>query len=258
MFTFGLGLVGLDEQVRIVHEIVSDLGVGFRVMSPNYVQISCGQGLFDQSAGQPDCMILVGACQGRQDPTSRPCGDMALAQGVEDFFGQVVDQGQAPADPAGISSQFPGHLSHAPFKAVRQVLDQKPLFHGLPLALLAFAQDHGQHVGFAFLPDIGAHDVHPEYFDGLQAQIAVDEHEILFFLGHQHRSYLTKPAHGGDHRVQRPGPGHARMRVTGDDLEAFDVFNGHAVAHGKTVALLTSIVAIRRRALRSRCFSRLR
>jgi hypothetical protein len=186
LFARGLGLVGLDEQVRIVHEIVSDPGVGFRVMLPNNVQISCGQGLFEQGLGQPDCMILVGACQGRQDPTSRPCGDMALAQGVQDFFGQVVDQGQSPADPAGIAPQSPGHLSHAPFETARQVPDQKPLLHGLPLALLAFAQDHGQHVGFAFLPDIGAHDVHPEYSDGLQAQIAVDEHETLFFLGHQH------------------------------------------------------------------------
>ena len=215
-------------------------------MLPNHVQISCGQRLFDQGAGQPDSMILVGACQGRQDPTSRPCGDMALAQGVQDLFGQVVDQGQAPADPAGIASQFPGHLSHAPFETARQVPDQKSLFHGLPLALLTLAQDHGQHVGFAFLPDIGAHDVHPEYFDGLQAQIAVDEHKALFLLGHQDRRYLPKPAHGGDHCVQRSGPGHARMRVTGDDLEAFDVFDGH----GKTIALLvTSIFASRRWAL---------
>jgi hypothetical protein len=233
---FGLGLVGLDEQMRIVHELLSDFGVGFCVMLPNHVQIPCGQRLFNQGVGQADGMVPVGACQGRQDPAGRPCGEMALAQRIQDFFGQVIDQGQTSTDPAGIASQPPGHLRHAPFEPARQIPDQKTLLHGFPLALLAFAQDHGQHVGFAFLPNVGAQDVHPEHSDGLQTQIAVNEHETRFLFGHQHGGYLPEPAHGGDHRVQFPGPGHTRMRVPGDDLEAFDVFGGHAGGHSRTDA----------------------
>lgn len=253
LFVFGLGFAGLDEQMRIVHELLSDLGVGFRVMLPNHVQLSCGQRLFDQGVGQPDGMVLVGACQGCQDPASRPCAEMALAQSVQDFFGQVVDQGQTSADPTGIASQSPGHLRHAPFEPARQIPDQKPLLHGLPLALLALAQDHGQHVGFAFLPNVGAQEVHPEYSDGLQAQIAVNEHETRLLFGHQHGGYLPEPAHGGDHRVQFPGPGHARMRVSGDDLEAFDDFGRHAGGHSRTDASMpiTSIFASHLRIIRN-------
>ncbi len=253
LLVFGLDLAGLDEQMRIVHEMISDLCVGFRVMLPNHVQIPCGQRLFDQGVGQPDGMVLVGACQGRQDPPSRPCGEMAFAQRVQNFFGQIVDQGQASADPAGIASQSPGHLRHAPFEPARQIPDQKPLFHGLPLTFLALAQDHGQHVGFAFIPNVGAQDVHPEHSDGLQAQIAVNEHETLLLFGHQHGGYLSEPAHGGDHRVQFLGPGHARMRVPGDDLEAFNVFGRHAGGHSRTDASMpiTSIFANHPRIIRN-------
>ena len=233
LFIDGPGLPGLGEQVGVVNKMFPDLGIGFFVMSPNRVQISRGHGQFDQSAGQPDSVVLVGARQGRQDPASRPCGNMAFAQSVQDFFRQIVHQGQPSTDPTGITSQLPGNLGHAPVETSTQVPDQKALFHGLPLALLALAQDHGQHVGFAFVPDVGVQDVHLQKSDGLQAQIAVNEHETVLFPGHQHGSYLPIATHGGDQRVQFPGPLHARVCVSGDDLEVFDL-GRHARGHSST------------------------
>jgi len=187
----GLGLQGLTEQLRLTDHAFAFWPVGLLVMLEPARQLPGAQRFALQGSEQPLGMVAVGARQRGQHPGGRPSGQLAPADSDKQRLGQVLHQGQTAADPTDIPAALPRHLP----LGKRELRDQLPndgaFLDRLPGACLNADQDDQQGLGEGAIPHLHLGGVARQPAQGLNTQIAVDQHPALLF-GHRHqRDQLT-------------------------------------------------------------------
>jgi len=150
----GVGLQGLTEQVRLGQQALALLAVGPLVVLVPGAQLAGGQRLTLQGGEQDLRLFGVGARQRGQNPHRGPGRELTGAHGGEHRLGQVLDQRQAPADPARIPARLPHHLALGKPTLPDQLADDGAFLDRLPGAPLNPYQDQQQGLRQRALPQL--------------------------------------------------------------------------------------------------------
>lgn len=108
------------------------------------VQLAGGQRLALQGSEQGLRLFGVGARQRGQDPHRGPGGELTGANGTKHRLGQVLEQAQAPADPAHVPARLPRHLAPGKPTGSDQFANDGAFLDRLPSASLNPDQDQQQ------------------------------------------------------------------------------------------------------------------
>jgi hypothetical protein len=208
----GIGLQGLTEQVRLSQHALALLAVGLLVVLVPGAQLAGGQGLALQGGEQSLRLFGVGARQRGQNSDRGPGGELTGAHGDEHRLGQVLEQRQAPADPARIPARLPRHLALGKATLPDQLADDGAFLDRLPSAPLNPYQDQQQGLRQRALPQLHPGGIARQAAQGLDAQVTVDQHpwRLLVLVHHHHRHQLTALRDRADQAFDRPGLSHAQ------------------------------------------------
>ena len=163
----------------------------------------------------------VGARQRYEHPVRRPGGDHPLAHRLLQRLGQCRQERQAPIDPARVLADAfaQGTLAH-PLGHHRR--EQPGLLDGLEGTGLVTRQYLRQRLGQRALPHPAADRIPAQPPQRLPASIAVDQHQALIDLDHDHWHLLTVGLDRGDQLAHRARLVHAGVRKRGVDAMQVD------------------------------------
>lgn len=188
----GVGLQGLTEQLRLGQQALALLTVGPLVVLVPGAQLAGGQGLALQRGQQDKRLLGVGARQRGQNPHRGPGGELTGTHGGEHRLGQVLEQRQAPTDPAHIAARSVRHLAPGKPTWPDQLANNGAFLDRLPGAPLNPDQDQQQGLRQRALPQLHPSGITRQAAQGLDAQVAVDQHPaVLLFTNRHHRHQLT-------------------------------------------------------------------
>ena len=94
----------LEKKDRIKHHPFPLFAIGSLIMTEQFFQVPCGQMLLGKSPDKGLCVLRVGARQRRQDPASRPGGEVTTSDRIQDLFGKRAQKRQPSAYPALVLS----------------------------------------------------------------------------------------------------------------------------------------------------------
>lgn len=114
-------------------------------------------------------VLGIGARQGGQDPTGRPCGDTTLQDGIEEILRKGLHEGNSPADPTQVPADSPGDIAQRATETALKLFNQCGLLDGVEVALLGAGKDPDEGLIFLTGPDLGQYRVAAQPPQGFHA-----------------------------------------------------------------------------------------
>ena len=187
-----VGLKGLTEQVRLGQHALALSAVGLLEVLVPGAQLAGGQRFALQVREQDLRLFGVGARQRGQNAHRGPGGELTGAHGGKHRLGQVLEQRQAPTDPAHIPARSVRHLAPGKPTWPDQLANDGAFLDRLPGAPLNPDQDQQQGLRQRALPQLHPSGIARQAAQGLDAQVTVDQHPAVFlFTNRHHRHQLT-------------------------------------------------------------------
>jgi hypothetical protein len=196
-------LVEPEVAARIFEKLLSTLLGGRLPRSVESLNFRTRESLPDDGLGQALTGLGVATGQGNEHFHGGLGGDLALTDLALKGKRELPYQSQAPRDPAGAAHKASRQLLLAPAKAMLELGEKPALLQSAGGRCMAHLPLQDQRFGLLHVPDQRVDRVAPEPAEGLDAQIAVDDHVAIRLIGvsHDHDGLLLTVLFQGDQQL---------------------------------------------------------